>query len=491
MTAMTVQTAPEAFSKDGAQGSGRARWSRQVAVDIVGLGDAACVAAGILLPVTIYATVGQLDMSSGLAVRIGIVTAIIVHLCLRNWDMYPTSGLNDFPIRPGTLLAALTLAVLAVIGIGLPFGRGDFIHVWVWSLAWISASFVLLMLNRMIARLVLARLTAAGRFDTRIAVFGAGEVARRVHAHLSDTARGIQLVGIYDDRMGQERLDADGLNVSGKLDELVKAARSGSIDQIVIALPAAADRRMADIARQLEQLPVSVHVVTHIASDLVDEGPAHKVSNLGPVGLLDVKPKPLADWSPLLKRIEDYVLGTLLLVLALPLMALIAVAIKLDSRGPFIFRQRRRGLNQSVIDVLKFRTMTVQENGESVPQAQVDDPRVTRVGKFLRRTSLDELPQLFNVLRGEMSIVGPRPHAIAHDDEWGRMMAEYLKRHQVKPGITGLAQVRGFRGIAETRVSIENRVRNDLEYIANWSLWLDLKIIARTLWAVTTGRNAH
>jgi exopolysaccharide biosynthesis polyprenyl glycosylphosphotransferase len=248
---------------------------------------------------------------------------------------------------------------------------------------------------------------------------------------------------------------------------------------------------MAEVAKKLEPLPVSIHVVTHMSCDLVGEHAAHAVSSLGSVGLLDVKKKPLADWDPLLKRLEDYGLGALMLIAAAVLFPIIALAIKLDSPGPVLFRQRRRGFNQRVFDVLKFRTMSVLEDGGVVRQCAKGDPRVTRVGSFLRRTSLDELPQLVNVLRGEMSLVGPRPHAVAHDNEFGERSQLYALRHQVKPGLTGLAQVRGFRGATASEESLAGRVEQDVLYVRTWSLWLDMKILAQTFWVVASGRNAH
>ncbi|MFT7576746.1 MAG: putative colanic acid biosynthesis UDP-glucose lipid carrier transferase, partial [Alphaproteobacteria bacterium] len=209
------------------------------------------------------------------------------------------------------------------------------------------------------------------------------------------------------------------------------------------------------------------------------------------VGLIDVKERPLADWAPIVKRAEDILISATLLVMTLPVTILIALAIKLTSRGPVLFRQRRRGLNQKVIEVLKFRSMTVQENGDEVRQATRNDQRITFVGRILRRSSLDELPQLVNVLIGEMSLVGPRPHALIHDEKWGEMLEQYANRHQVKPGITGLAQVRGLREEAHTPSDIQNRIAADLEYIGNWSLWLDLSIILRTVNAVIGAKNAH
>lgn len=183
-------------------------------------------------------------------------------------------------------------------------------------------------------------------------------------------------------------------------------------------------------------------------------------------------------------------IGAVILAISAPLWLLIAVAIKLDSSGPVLFRQGRRGRYQTTIPMLKFRTMSVMEDGAAVRQAVRGDERITRVGRILRRTSLDELPQLFNVLKGEMSLVGPRPHALAHDEAFSRVLEAYPNRHQMRPGMTGLAQVTGHRGSTATPGSIEARVEADMAYIANWSLWLDMKILLQTVWAVAAGKNA-
>jgi putative colanic acid biosynthesis UDP-glucose lipid carrier transferase len=403
--------------------------------------------------------------------------------------MYDTNRVHDLPISPEKLLSSMALACVAVLGLGIPFNAGE-VHLWVWYSTWIAASYTLLLLNRMIAHHVLAAIAATGRFDMRIAVFGAGTIARRVADHLADPSQHIAFVGLYDDR-GEDRVDAAGLEIRGRLDDLIALGRSGAVDSIIVALPQSADNRIATVTRQLEQVPTSVHVVTHIASDLVETGPAHKVSALGPVGLLDVKPRPLSGWGPTVKALMDYGIGTVLLLLALPVMAVIAVAIKVTSTGPVLFTQRRSGLNRRVINVYKFRTMTVCEDGSDIRQASADDDRITTVGRFLRRLSLDELPQLFNVIKGEMSLVGPRPHALAHDQQWGGEFDRYVNRHQVKPGLTGLAQIEGWRGEAGSVDKIKGRVERDLAYIAGWSPALDLWILYRTMAAVIRGENAH
>jgi putative colanic acid biosynthesis UDP-glucose lipid carrier transferase len=464
--------------------------SRKVAVDIVALFDAAAIIAGAFLPVTIYANFGGLTPNWILTLQSSIAASVVAFFLLRSWGMYDQSRLNDFPEYPGRLFAALIISLFAVIGLGLPFAVQD-AHLWVWYAAWASASYTMLLAVRGISRSVLMKMTAAGRFDQRVAVYGAGQIARRVHDHLTSGQLGIHFSGVFDDRMGEDRINPEGMTVSGRLEDLIKASSEEKLDQIIIALPQVAEGRIASITRQLERLPVSVHIVTHISSDLVENSSHHRVSNLGAVGMLDVKSKALSGWAPIIKRSEDIILGTLLLIVTAPLFPLIALAIKAESKGPAFFRQRRRGLNKAEFEVLKFRTMSVMEDGNDVQQATRNDPRITRVGAILRRLSMDELPQLINVLKGEMSLVGPRPHAISHDDEFGGKIERYANRHQVKPGITGLAQVRGLRGPTDTEEKLEERLACDIEYISNWSLQQDLSIIAKTFWVVLIGKNAH
>lgn len=493
MSISTALTNEQPLAQDAKPANPRAArqsWSRRVAVDVVALLDATAIVIGAFLPVTIYAKFGGLDPNWMLTLQSSIAASVVAFFILRSWGMYDERTLSDLPEHPGRLLAALLIALFAVIGLGLPFAIKD-AHLWVWYAAWASASYTMLLAVRGISRHVLKKLTAAGRFDQRIAVYGAGQIARRVHDYLTSGRHGIHFSGVYDDRIGEDRINPEGLVVAGRLDDLIEASRNEQIDQIIIALPQVAEGRMAAIAAKMQRLPVSVHIVTHIASDLIEHSTAHKVSNLGPVGMLDVKQKALSDWAPIVKRIEDIVLGSVFLLASAVLFPLIALAIRAETKGPVIFRQRRRGVNRKEFEVFKFRTMSVVEEGNDVEQAVENDPRVTCVGAFLRRFSLDELPQLINVLNGDMSLVGPRPHAIRHDDEFGSKLESYANRHQVKPGITGLAQIRGLRGPTDTPEKLEARIACDMEYISNWSLWLDLTILACTAWVVVVGRNAH
>ena len=466
------------------------RWSRRIAADLVGFVDAIAVILGGLVPAIIYAIGGGLSVNWLMHLQVCLVTAGIVHFCLRNMNMYDTSRMHDFPVEPPKLATALSITFIAVFGVGIPFAPKN-MHLWIWYAVWITLSFVLLANVRFAARHVLAKLTHAGLFDARIAVYGSGTIARRVQEHLQNPELRIHFAGLFDDRQDAKRNEATGLAPNGRLADLIQRAQSGQIDRIIIALPQAADQRTQQIARRLEQLPVSLHVVTHISSDLVEDGPAHRVSNLGPVGLLDVKEKPLLGWGRAVKAAEDKVLGTLIALLFAPLLVVIAALIKLDSRGPVFFRQRRRGVNGQVIEVVKFRTMHVLEDGANVPQATRNDPRVTRVGRVLRRLSLDELPQIINVLRGEMSLVGPRPHALTHDQEFAEILARYPNRQQVRPGMTGLAQIEGFRGEIETADQLAKRLEKDLEYVERWSLWLDLRILLQTPFSCLFAKQAY
>jgi undecaprenyl-phosphate glucose phosphotransferase len=486
-------TASTINSLIGLPASVRPRLSRRVTADLVGMGDVFIIIVALAVPCMLLTTLADWFPRRLELVRTGLLASLIAHYCFHQWALYDTQRMNEFPVHAVRIVVATGMAMLAVIGISTPVGAPTAQMLFTWPIIWFSAASALLISYRLAVRELLAVLTDARFYDERIAVYGIGKIADRVESYIRQAGHGMRFIGAFDDRTDKERNEEiKTATPTGRLADLIEAGRDGRVDRIIIALPQSADMRLAEITRELEQLPVTVHAVTHFSSDLFDRnGRGHKVSNLGPVGLINVKDRPLADWAPIVKRAEDIIISTTLLLLTLPFMVLIAAAIKLNSSGPVLFRQRRHGLNQKVIEVLKFRTMTVQENGDDVRQATKDDQRITFVGRILRRTSLDELPQLANVLVGEMSLVGPRPHALIHDAQWGEMLEQYANRHQVKPGITGLAQIRGLRGEAHTPKDIQKRINADLKYIANWSLWLDLSILLRTVSAVIRAQNAH
>ncbi|MFW6049733.1 MAG: undecaprenyl-phosphate glucose phosphotransferase [Myxococcota bacterium] len=344
---------------------------------------------------------------------------------------------------------------------------------------------------RVTVRLFLRRIRAEGRNTRAVAVAG----ATRLGITLADRIRhmpwlGMRLAGFYDDRSFDRlpEVPTELGEVRGHLDELVQEARRGGIDMVYVALPLRAEHRIRDLVTRLADTTASVYVVADFfVFDLLHA----QWSSVQGIPVVSVFDSPFYGVNGWLKRLEDLVLGSLILVLISVPMLLIALGVKLSSPGPVFFRQRRYGLNGEQIHVLKFRTMTVCEDGDQIRQATANDARVTGFGAFLRRTSLDELPQFFHVITGRMSIVGPRPHAIAHNEQYRSLIHGYMLRHKVKPGITGWAQVNGWRGETDTLEKMEMRVRHDLHYIRNWGLLLDLKIILLTVFGAASRRNAY
>ncbi|MGE5265734.1 MAG: nucleoside-diphosphate sugar epimerase/dehydratase [Deltaproteobacteria bacterium] len=284
-----ITSAPEKVQQTVAQ-TPRRRLPRKLAADLVGLADVAAVVCACVLPALIYGSAGGIVSDWRLLLQSAVAAAIIVHTVLRLNGMYAPDKLNDFPVRPGLLLGVLVVTMTGLLGHGMPYAlRGA--HEWVWLSVGLSSGFTLLLLNRAVATPLYAHLTKKGVFDERIAVFGAGNIARRVKEHLEAVPSGVHFAGVFDDRAATDRINPEGLDVNGRLDDLVAAARNNEIDKIIIALPQSADLRIAAVVRQLEALPVTLHVVTHISSDFLDVGPAHSVSAVGTVGLLDIKKK--------------------------------------------------------------------------------------------------------------------------------------------------------------------------------------------------------
>ena len=298
---------------------------------------------------------------------------------------------------------------------------------------------------------------------------------------------GMEVVGFFDDR-GPERLRINGnVKLLGKLNDLAAYVRARRIEVIFIALPVRQVRRVMDLVEELRDTTASIYYLPDIL--LFDLIQAHSIVIDG-IPAVSMCETPLVGYRAIAKRVTDVLISATVLLLAAPLMIAIAILVRLSSPGPVIFRQRRYGLNGEEIVVYKFRTMTVTEDGATVAQARRYDPRTTRVGRFLRRYSLDELPQLINVLKGPMSLVGPRPHAVAHNEAYRKLIKGYMVRHKVKPGITGLAQVNGFRGETRNLEQMEERVRYDLEYLRNWTFALDILILWRTVLCVFNDAKA-
>jgi Undecaprenyl-phosphate glucose phosphotransferase len=355
-------------------------------------------------------------------------------------------------------------------------------------LLWWGSALPILALSHGAVAILVARGRRAGWLATRLFLVGAGPQAAHFIQKVRQQDPGIAITGLFDDRRSRVPPEVEGCPVRGTLEDLARLARSEPVDQIVITLPHHAAARRLDCFEKLRHLPVDVR----LSPDLPDLGlEGYRVTELAGVPLLRVFDRPLAGWSRLAKWIEDRLLAVAVLLLAAPVILGIAAVIRLTSPGPVLYRQRRYGFDNQAIEVLKFRTMYAGDGDEGAPTTRRGDPRVTPVGRFLRRTSLDELPQFLNVLRGQMSIVGPRPHAVAHNERFANLIDGYLARHRVKPGITGWAQIHGLRGEAETLARMQERVRYDLHYIENWSILLDLRIIFRTLLVGFSHPNAY
>jgi len=356
---------------------------------------------------------------------------------------------------------------------------------------WAGLAPAMLWAWRVGVRVALDEARARGYNSRNTAIVGVSAVGEQLAARIGTSPwMGMKFVRFFDDR-SVARLEADNpaeIAVQGGFDALVEKARSREVDVVYIALPPRAEPRINALVRRLADTTASVYLAYDFGGyDLLSA----RWSSVGDVPVMSVVEDPFHGTDGLVKRIEDLVMGSVILAIIAVPMALIAIAVRFSSSGPIFFRQRRYGLNGEEIRVLKFRTMTVCEDGDSVVQARRNDQRVTAVGSVLRRTSLDELPQFLQVLTGTMSIVGPRPHAVAHNEQYRALISGYMRRHKVKPGITGWAQINGWRGETDTVEKMEKRVQYDLEYINRWNLGFDLKIIALTVVTVLRNRNAY
>jgi Undecaprenyl-phosphate glucose phosphotransferase len=362
-----------------------------------------------------------------------------------------------------------------------------------WAVAWFAAAPALLSTARGVLHLAVTRWVEGGQLVRNIVVVGAGNEGQRlIKKLLEQRDKSIAIRGVFDDRMSRLPASVLGLNVLGTTDDLVRVARRAPVDEVIVALPLSAEERLKALIWKFKGVATDLRLsIEPVAETFQVRG----MSYVGTVPVLEIADRPLKHWGALAKWIEDKALATLLVIFLTPLMAITALLIKLDSPGPVLFVQQRFGFNNNVIKVLKFRTMHIDRSDHSGAQRTVrNDPRVTRVGRVIRALSIDELPQLINVLRGDMSLIGPRPHAIAMragDHLYCDAVEEYLHRHRVKPGITGWAQVNGLRGEVDTIKKAHERVVHDLYYIEHWSIWFDLKILLKTLGALASRDNVY
>lgn len=394
------------------------------------------------------------------------------------------SGRETFS-RVGTAWG-ITLLMLALLGF-VTKTSSDYSRVGLGI--WALLVPVTITLFRVMIGKIIIRQRSLPNAKRRLAIVGLNEQGLRVAEGVKQrTWWGVQVVGFFDDRLEiREEIVSSGMHI-GKLKELVRLARANEVDYVCITLPLKAENRIIELVNQLSDTTASVYFIPNMFfSDLLK----CRVTVVDGMPVFSLQEQPLEVLQAGLKRAEDVILGSLILsLIAIPMLC-IALAVKVTSPGPAIFRQRRYGLQGEIVDVLKFRSMTVCEDGATVTQATRTDARITPLGGFLRRTSLDELPQFINVLQGSMSIVGPRPHAVAHNEHYRKLIRGYMLRHKMKPGITGLAQVSGWRGETDTIDKMAKRIECDLRYMNEWSIWLDLRIIAMTVIKGFVGNQAY
>ncbi len=409
--------------------------------------------------------------------------SIIAALILRE----PRLAIDGELLTPRRLFAAMMLraavgfSILLTIGLTTR-GFGDMARLWL--LGWCAAYFLFACISRTVLVTYLHRLALNGAFREAVAVVGAPDVAGRLAVRL---AEGAAIVRVFDDA---HEFDG-GEQLSSSMAELLEMARAGEVDTVVVALSAADELNAQPILQHLRSVPIQVTICSNI-----DAPPPtrRRLRLLSSVPMSVVADRPLKHWDLITKAAIDKVGAIILLILIAPVMLFVALAVACDSPGPVIFRQRRSGWGGRVFTIYKFRTMRHEAHAVAGSQTVRNDPRCTRVGAFLRRNSIDEIPQLWNVLRGEMSLIGPRPHAdLLHATERAgcTVVAEYAQRHRVKPGLTGWAQIHGSRGAIPTPEALRRRIAYDLYYIDNWSLWLDLVILIRTPWVLLKGENAY
>jgi Undecaprenyl-phosphate glucose phosphotransferase len=420
---------------------------------------------------------------------IGVITYTLILLLADGYQIQvlraPSQSLKRALISWALSMAIMALTLLALSSVGERY---------LWLACWASAGTVFIGIERYLLALGIRRWTRNGLIERRAVIVGGGDPAKVLIRRLeSQEDNDIRICGIFDDRQGDRSPNlVAGYPKLGTVAELVQFAREARIDMLIISLPLSAEARILQLLKMLWILPVDIRLAAH--SDSLMFRP-RAYSHIGDVAMLDLVDKPIRDWDSVAKRVFDIVFSIIALTILWPLMVAAAIAVRTTSKGPALFIQKRHGFNNEVVRVFKFRSMYTEMSDPTAKLAVTkDDPRVTPVGRWLRKSSIDELPQLFNVLRGDLSLVGPRPHAVlaqTRDRPYGDIVEGYFARHRVKPGVTGWAQVNGWRGEIDSDDKIQGRTACDLYYIENWSLLLDLKILFMTPFCLLNTENAY
>lgn len=433
---------------------------------------------------------GFADPLPSIAVAIGSILSVFF---IQAVEGYQVHVFRDYASQIGRIAAAWAMLFAGAAALAFFTGRTDS-EIGMAAARWFVGGLVWFFASRAVLARLVRGWTRDGRLERRAVIVGGGKLAEEIIRGLeAQPGNDIRICGIFDDRTDERSPSmVEGYPKLGTIPELVEFGRIIKLDMLIVALPMSAAVRVQQLLRKLWVLPVDIRLSAH--GDKLKFRPRNYTYE-GALPFIDVVDKPLADWDAVSKRIFDLVIGTLALVCLSPVMVGAAIAVKATSKGPIFFRQKRFGFNNEVVSVWKFRSMYVEKCDHEVKQAVTKgDPRVTPVGRFIRKTSIDELPQLFNVLMGELSLVGPRPHAVMAQTEnrmWDVVVDGYFARHKVKPGVTGWAQINGWRGEIDTPEKIRKRVEHDVYYIEHWSILFDLKILALTPFRLLDTKNAY
>lgn len=467
--------------------------SQRVVIGALRIVDGAIVALVGLAIALAYVSEPVMARDADYALLLSFSTAVTIGV-FQFLRLYDPRRLSSFIGQLPRVLLGWTVT-LAVVGSCLVFMKAAQDYSRVWLALWYLAGGVGLVAGRATVSHLVRVWARDGRLYRRAVIYGAGPVSEEViHQLEKDPSVDICISGIFDDRDedGRAQCIIAGYPRLGGLADLLALGRDSRIDLVIVALPVSAEDRLAQIVNRLSVLPADIKLPARATS--IPFSPK-TYSHVGSVAMIDLYDKPIADWGTVSKWIFDKTIAGFALILLAPVMAAIALAIRLSGRGPVLFKQKRYGFNNELIEVYKFRSMYADRcDAAAATLVTKDDPRVTQIGRFLRKTSLDELPQLFNVLKGNLSLVGPRPHAIsakADDRLYGEVVDNYFARHKVKPGITGWAQINGWRGETDTIEKILKRVEHDLYYIQNWSVLFDLYILLMTPLSLLKTENAY
>lgn len=417
-----------------------------------------------------------------------IIVFLLSFLIFKEADLFESWSTGDVRAQSSNLLISWALMILILVFLGYITGTTDEFNV-AFLYTWAVVTPPVLLLVHAIIRFFLLLSLKDKNNRRSVVIVGINEQSCKLSNDIvNDPTTGLNLVGYFDDRSPERAGKCEHAEYLGVMDELPEFVKNNSIDLIYITLPVSHQQRVMNLLDKLNDTTASIYFTPDIfVYDLIQA----RMDNIGDTPLVALCETPFSGFNGILKRASDFIFASIILLLISPILLVLAVAVKLSSPGPVIFHQKRYGLDGKEISVYKFRSMTVCEDGDVIKQATRNDARVTKLGAILRKYSLDELPQFFNVLQGRMSIVGPRPHAVAHNEMYRGMIKGYMIRHKVKPGITGWAQVNGARGETDTVEKMQKRIELDLDYLRNWSLGLDIIIILKTIGAVFKNQDTY